>query len=120
VSQAALLLRFFEVRQNFGRISPAAFTKEVAPDGDVLIGKLSSDGKTPLQNLLVGAALKHARNKGVIRHAEIAQATPVEAFAKPRCVIGGKLAPSMNADFIKHARKPDHAFCSFVRATRKS
>jgi hypothetical protein len=26
----------------------------------------------------------------------------------------------MNADFIKHARKPDHAFCSFVRATRKS
>jgi hypothetical protein len=62
--------------------------------------------------------LENTGNNGVVGYAEIAEATPIEAFAEVRDILGRKFAACMKANLVEHPRKPNHSFCPFVWAAR--
>src|SRR5579859_6978260 len=83
IFQAALMFIVLEFLAGSIRfVAPPPFTKEGAPDEDLLLIRLSAVREAPLQDFLVGPSLQNPRAKSCIFHSQETGATSIEAIAQ--------------------------------------
>src|SRR5262249_32447813 len=118
IGDSHLLFSLFEPRRD--RIAPSEFRSEPVPDKQIAFIEAPSFFETPLQNLIVGAALFHPFAKIAIMHPQEIAAHTVGRFYGTEIfmIILVQLATGMQPDFVEHAREIQHAASHFSWAFR--
>jgi len=94
-------------------VAPAELGDEAVPHVALLITAHGTPGMDPGENIFVATALKRAFFDLGIGHAKETAAAAIERVelrvAEKRNVVGGKLRPGMQPDFVEHAAKVNEA-----------
>ena len=84
-------------------VAPATLGHVAVPDLDLLVGRLGSFLKTPLEHLVIGTALEHPVFQTRVIQTEKIHCALIEARAEILLKVGMQVTGCHEADFIQHA-----------------